>query len=331
MPWLARCIGPAVFLALVLRVDLEPVMFAVARIPIHWALLGYSLFVPQLVLRSLRWRILARDQGFNLGFRESFSAYAFSILAGTFTPGRLGEFIKIAHMKAQGYPTIRSTLVVVADRVFDIFVLLAICAIGGPFLLGRPGVIIGLVSLGGIFALVITLRLSRSLRVASRLSASGRTLVNRVAPAQLSAVLDSFGEPATSIGSRTVSESFLFSVSAWFTNYIALFIFAQALGIPVGFLELTVVAAATALAVLVPVSVLGVGTRDLVLVELLAQRGIPPHSALALSVMMLSVLLANALLCSFSLFTPAASLRRYARSGQPERDTEIEPGPSLPL
>jgi len=68
-------------------------------------------------------------------------------------------------------------------------------------------------------------------------------------------------------------------------------------------------AAACSLVTLLPVSVLGLGTRDVALMVMLAPHGVASTGAVALSTLILSMLLCNSAICAFSLLTPAGRLR----------------------
>lgn len=308
-----RLLGPAVFLTILATADLRPTFAALNTLPLPTVTAGYLLFLPQLMLRSMRWRLLVHDQGHRMGVLESVSAYAFSILMGTVTPGRLGEFIKVAHLRAQGQPYSKAAVSVIADRVLDILILVVLCAVGGPLLLGVPGAILGAAALGMACTTVGAYLALRSRRLTQSARRVLEPLVARVGRDHFAAS----GEVLRSLAAirwRTIVLGLALSAIAWAVNYFAIFLFARGLGITVSFFELSVVAAATSLAVLLPVTVLGVGTRDVMLIGLLGTCGVPSESALSLSVVMLSLLLANALLSAFSLFTPAATLGRYSQS-----------------
>ena len=75
-------------------------------------------------------------------------------------------------------------------------------------------------------------------------------------------------------------------------------------------IELAGISALASLVTLLPISVLGAGTRDLALIVLLAPYGIGRVEALALSTLFLALALANAFMCLPTLFVRAARLDR---------------------
>ena len=69
------------------------------------------------------------------------------------------------------------------------------------------------------------------------------------------------------------------------------------------------ISAMVALVSMIPITFLGLGIRDLVLIQLLSFYGIDKVESIALSTLIIFLLISNVLICSFSLLNKIGNLR----------------------
>jgi uncharacterized membrane protein YbhN (UPF0104 family) len=101
-------------------------------------------------------------------------------------------------------------------------------------------------------------------------------------------------------GGRIFALTAASSVCAWMANHLLV----RSLGLPLGPLETAGVSAAAGLATLLPVSVLGIGTRDAALLLLLARYGVTAEDAIALATLFLFLNVWTGLTCGVGTLVP---------------------------
>ena len=312
--WSGRAIGPVLLFVIWTRIDLDATLVALSGIPLGVAAVAVGLLVPQVVLRSVRWRRLASDQGIHMGFAEAASAYAVAIALGSVTPGRIGELSKVEHLRRKAGSVSRALVSVVLDRAFDLAALAALGAVGLARIGGiqRTTLAAGIIAgLGSAAVAIPILRRTHSDSSCDQSSEPDRSLRGRL----LGGLRLMVSESAT-VTVRTYLVSGGITAAVWALHFWALFLVAQALGIQLPILDIAGVLALAALAAAMPVSILGVGTRDGALVVLMSWYGVAAERAVALSFAILALLLVNAVLCAPALLTPAGRLSWSAR-GRP--------------
>ena len=96
---------------------------------------------------------------------------------------------------------------------------------------------------------------------------------------------------------------------AWAINYWSVYLFGRAFDFEISYLEMAGIASVFTLVSFIPISVMGMGTRDAVLILLLAKYGVTEAQAVAFSTVCLAFIVSAALICSYSLLTPAAHIQ----------------------
>jgi glycosyltransferase 2 family protein len=238
---------------------------------------------PILGLKAWRWQLIMRDLGIRINLRQSFSLYALGLSAGSFTPGQIGDALKAFYLRDKGFSLGGALISVVLDRLFDLAALLML-ACAGLFFLGTNfiGHLVPLLgfSVGIILALgavgVPVLR-GYLLKVARKVLLSK----NRRYQAEVDLPPVKFGYPAL----ITLITAGLASGRVWFL--------ALAIGLNLELVETVASSTLATVAGLLPISIAGIGTRDLTLVAILDKLGYAAELAISLSALILLLNLAN--------------------------------------
>jgi uncharacterized protein (TIRG00374 family) len=250
--------------------------------------------------KTARWRILQRAVRLPMSsFGESFRAYLEGLFAGLVTPGRVGEFVRVRSLTTRGAAFGPAMATVLWDRVFDVL---------GLFLLGS----LALVPLAGTFRglyLGSLVALGGGLLLAGFLvwgpTGGWRRLPETAVPGQGSPGNRVAGKLRESLGglleaSRSFRGGLLLTVgtltlAGWGVYYAQAWLLAEAIHLDLRFDALVVAVTAAAVAAFLPISISGIGTRDVALVVLFTRLGRTREEALAYSALVLSMLLVNAL------------------------------------
>ncbi|WP_298816689.1 lysylphosphatidylglycerol synthase transmembrane domain-containing protein [Chloroflexus sp.] len=288
--WLLRLIGPALLIAFLATSDLNrlwEIVRSAAIVPILWSL---ALFPPFVIIKSWRWIQIMRAMNLVLDLPTACVLYIVGLFYGATTPGQAGDLLKAVYLRERGHPFAPALLSVVLDRLCDLIIMAALGAIG-VFALGRllPSRELqqAIVIVSGIGLVVVTVLLTARGPRSWALTVA----LPRIAP-RLRARLDHWNEQMHSLTLTpaliaTVSGATLISASFTFLRLWLLF-----LALDLGAVPLPVVIGSSALiAVLqaLPISIGGVGVRDVVLVATLAAYGYSQEQALTLSALFLLI------------------------------------------
>jgi len=309
--WSGRAIGPVLLLVIWTRIDLDATLAALSGIPPGVAAVAVGLLIPQVVLRGIRWRRLASDQGIHMGYAEAASAYAVAIALGSVTPGRIGELSKVEHLRRKAGSVSRALVSVVLDRAFDLAALAAFGAVGLARIGGIEHTALAAGITAGLGSAVVAIAILR--RTHSRSPRDQSIPPDRSLRGRLLGGLRLMVSESAAVTVPTYLVSGGITAVVWSLHFWALSLVAQTLGIQLPFIDIAGVLALAALAAAVPVSILGVGTRDGALIVLMGWYGVAAERAVALSFAILALLLVNAVLCAPALLTPAGRLSWSAR------------------
>jgi uncharacterized membrane protein YbhN (UPF0104 family) len=292
--WLLRIAGTLVFVGLLVWLDirgdlrLEDIFNTLKSanpLPVALSLLMY---VPFLIVKAARWRMVSADMGMPVSWRQAWRIYAIGLAAGTFTPGQAGDALKALYLQRMGYGLGRAVGSSLLDRLFDVAALallglLGVAVYGGrfagqvPALIGLTVLCIGVVAF---FAYNRTRQWAVSL-VTGILRKRG--------------LGGSVGSATWSLGRNTLVNAVLLTVASFAISIFRVWLLALGIAVVLGPLEVSGYVGLTTAAALVPVTVGGVGTRDVVSAFVFEQLGYAKEVGLALSALILVLNLAQAI------------------------------------
>jgi uncharacterized protein (TIRG00374 family) len=248
------------------------------------------LIIPILLLKALRWRTLLHNR---LPYTFALKQYALGLALGSITPGQAGDFLKVWEVSKRGYSLNQAIISTVLDRLFDLLVLILL-SIVGAFLLGTaftstiPTLAAGLVIIGMLFYIVTSPK-TNSLMTSFVLRASRKrfSLLREVSSVnQLDKESSKISKESLLISlSITLVTSILAIARVWFSTL--------ALGMNLEMGSVVAISTLTTVTTLIPISIAGIGSRDLVLLGILGQLGYSGENAVSLSILILIFTLFN--------------------------------------
>ncbi|MDQ6625852.1 MAG: flippase-like domain-containing protein [Verrucomicrobiota bacterium] len=249
-----------------------------SRLDLRWAGLGFTSTAVLIASLALRWQIFLRQQRIVLPFRTTFALtwagqFFNSLLPGS-TGGDVIKILSVCRLAPDRKPAATSTVLV--DR-FTALVALAVLA--GVALLTYPGPVMGLITdrislrnsviavlAGGVLTGAVAIGLARFLR-GSRIV----DVIVRVATAMRANLVLS---PKIAFAGILA-----FEIHLW--NFLTVFLYARALGIPISFGEVLLMMPVILFIVLVPVTINGHGLRELLLIAYFTRMGMATQAATA--------------------------------------------------
>ncbi len=255
-----RLVGPIVLLLVLWKMgDPRTLWRLLASVSLVPLLFACALNAPIIHFKVWRTQILCAIRGYRYGTRDAWRAMLPSLYLGMVTPGRVGDVLRVAYMREDlGAPRAEGLAIIVMDRFCDLYVLLGFVAAGiahfaGVFV-GRLGAITWLgVAATALLPLVFLVRgpadaLSRALR--------GRFIGPHDSAERFLAALRGQLQPKLAWAVPLTVASFLL-------NYVQGWLAARAMGLELGYADVIFMMAITSLLGLLPISMSGVGVREL--------------------------------------------------------------------
>lgn len=293
-------IGLLVLAYILSRLDGRAMAGAVSRVSVTTLALSFAAFTANMFLKALRWQRLLVAQGIDLPARESLAAFLSGQFYAQMTLGRVGEFFRAEVLLGHGVSAGRALASCVFDRLLDVIIVFGLGAIFSIGVLGNPT--LALAALGALLAgLAVLYWLLRAVAPQPPGVASGpvrrfvaglarRPLLSR----PLGALREMLQGMLPMMRPAPLSEALLWSAISWFGYFEALFQLADGLGLGVSRVLLTATAAVAALSALLPVTVSGLGARELIYIQVLRHQGVPNEAAVVLSLLHLLVMSGSA-------------------------------------
>ena len=245
----------------------------------RWGLyvIGAACYIAGLASSTARLRVLVRGAGHSIPFSRLFTDLIKSTgLNALITPGT-GEVYRVGRLRREGLGLAEAGALVFADRAIGLAVI-ALTAAAGAIAIGAEwtGARPGAATWGLAFALVLLIG-SVALFAGAR-STRARHFAHKV---------------ETSLARFANSKRTLAQLLAWSGPTLLFWIgsvavFAEALGLEVGFLAIAFAAPLVTMATLIPVSVGGMGVREAGYALLLSPYGVDAPEAVALGLLQYS-------------------------------------------
>ncbi len=201
------------------------------------------------------------------------------LLIGLVTPGRIGEFGKMAYLKKDNHSLGlgRAFLGTFLDKIFDLLFVSIITVSGFLLLPFLSRLTIDFYRITEWLGLTLLLLL---------ISFGFFYLKNKE---KLRAFLSEIFNDIKRFRTANILYLFFLTAGAWFFYFLGIYLVAASINLQgaIGFFYVAFASAIAQMATLLPISVLGVGTREAVLIFLLTPLGIPKETIILFSLLIM--------------------------------------------
>lgn len=283
-----RFLGIILFIYVLSRIDIAEALTAFKEISITYLLLGILFIIIGFSIRTLKWKLLTDAVGAGVSFKNLMKIMAKSVFLGTITPAKIGEFWRAKYLNeaslVSGGKTFYTAFV---DRLVDLFVMGIVLVLGLIIFFLKFGVGEAWEIPALVFVLFIFLAFFIFKKIGLRKSL--RFLIKFLIPSawkgKTDIFLNEFDQGLASLNLRL----FLKLLSCGFLYYCILIISyyfrALALNIPIDFWYLFFIIAIVWAVLILPITVLGMGTREATFIYFFSLLGISASLAVAFSLL----------------------------------------------
>ncbi|MCR4283797.1 MAG: flippase-like domain-containing protein [Parcubacteria group bacterium] len=302
-------IGLVIFAIVLYRIDINKSLEIALSANVFIIFLSLLLGIPAIILRNIRWQKLLKNEGVNIPFMESLFIYFYAVFWGAITPAKLGELVKILFLNKKHISWGKSAASVIFDRLFDMVTILLL-GITGVLLFFKDinGITYVLTAMLGIIIIIILIFvLNKNIlkkvlfkilkKLAKRQESITHSKIQDIAEKEIDDLFASFKKPTI-----LIIQNLLITLVAWGFYFFQLYLLTVALNLKIDLLTAFLIAAIITSLNLIPISISGIGTRDISLIFLFSQIGLSSPEAISFSVLILFTFFVNSLfgwLCGF--------------------------------
>ena len=228
-------------------------------------------------IKSYRWRLLIRNEGYDYSAYKAFGAYMASDAVGIVTPGRIGEIARLYYVRQDTEISFYSAFkTIVSDRIFDFTMLGWFGLSGMMFYFKTLGDYPGIYYAVGVLLLFIIgyIFVNKFLALILRFEIVNRLPVVKFIQESFLAVT---GKLAVSMWVITIVAYFLYFAFSWLIMI--------ALHLSPSYIDVVFIMSIMSLSTIIPLSVAGFGTREATLVLLFGYYGLASETAISFSLM----------------------------------------------
>lgn len=281
-------IGLILFIYLLWRFDFQKIYQSILEINGWYLLFLLPLVIIVFYVQTLKWQLILRSQGINKDLMTLYKIQLVGVYYALLTPGKVGSVVKALYLKEaanKGLEECSSSVVI--DKILETITLIFLGVIGSFFLIDRfPNLYLQL-----IFVLVIVTLLFYVFYSKKRTRVLLKFFFNVIIPEKFRSRLrqsfhlfyDMFPRK------RQLILPTLLTIVNWLLIYCLSFVVALALGIKINFLVFILLLPLAAMAGLLPITILGLGTRETALIILFQPYGVLPGKLIAMSILGLAL------------------------------------------
>ncbi len=289
--------GIILFIIILSKIDLKSFFVLLKDINLYYFISAVLLLFPMIVIKAYRWNYLKRTQKINYKLSDSILMYGSGIYIGLLTPGRIGDFIKVLYLKNDGNSAGKSFVSVFIDRTADLLFLIIFGYIGMFFFIHLFRKQVYILSFLFIAVLLIIIFAVTKKELVKNLL---RKIFGFFIPAKYKEKtkinFNDFYNNLKIFNRKSIFKVSLITILVWIIYFIQVFFLAKSLGIDISFAYLAICSCIAGLVILIPVSISGVGTRDITFILLFSLLGIEKEFAVAISMLILSMSIVMAII-----------------------------------
>ena len=285
-------IGIALFLIILSRINLGALFDIFTHTNVMFLFLALFANCIAIVLKSLKWKIIVNSVKPHFSLKDSIKVFFIGFSLSTITPAKLGDFIKVLYLNDENCGLGKSLSTIVIDRLIDICLLFSIALLGicgfsvfyhieiisiSTLLLLIVGIIAGMYAVLNKSVLSSLLKPFFDLFIPPHLKGKVSLYYNEFFTGLFAFYRDR----------RRFFSSIFIGLLSWIPPFIYGYLLALSIGIDVGVFFFFLVIPIISLLDLLPISISGIGTRDVALIFLFGLKDISAEQAVAFSLLYL--------------------------------------------
>ena len=274
--------GIILLIYIIYDIGFEKITDTFLQISPIYILISASLTFPRLFIRNTQWQYILKSQKIMVSYWTSMKIFLISYFYGAITPGYLGLMIRIPYMKEATHQPFGkifvNSMVETAVHGISLYImmLLGALAVADQY----PEILYGALIFVAATLFIYVFFINRD-RGEKTFYFFIRIMIPKVFKKHLTRFVDTFYEDFPNL--RDLVIPFLLGIPAWIIIYSQIYIISIPLGIEIPYFTFLVLYAIGNIVALIPITTAGLGTREAALIFLFGLYGMPPETAVVIS------------------------------------------------
>lgn len=275
-----RFIGIILFIIILTRINRLETLTFIGKIDFMLFFFAVTMFPLFVLLKAIRWKVLLKGQGVDYPLKSCFMVYLSSNFLGVLTPSRIGEMSKILYLKQEkNISYSRGLSSVFLDRLFDLFILFIIACIGIlTFFTSYRFLTLLIIAIAAGIIILVRFNMSRLDRLL-------KVILYKMNYRKTYRRIKIFFLSLMSLNRTTMFYSLFLSIIGIAVYFFICNLLALSLHLKHGIFIIPFSISIANIVSLIPISISGIGVRDMVLIVVLGKAGYSPEMALSFSVL----------------------------------------------
>lgn len=285
-------IGIAIFVYLIIKLDIVKVLKQISSINLYYIVLAVLITFVFFISQTLKWFVIARKQKIKVPFWDAFKINIITNFYGFITPAKVGTIIRADYLKKYEGGAGRGVSNFAIDKVLDLGSLFFLTIIFG-FIFYSSNKLISLNLLYffiGIFLMIMLFSLLFYKKEASKsiLRVIYKKFIPNKAKEKARMAFDAFYENMPSL--KFLFIVFLINLISWAINYIVFYFVGLSVGINQGLIIVLSILPISTLVAQIPITINGLGTRELTMISLFGKFGIDAIKVFTTSILTIIIM-----------------------------------------
>jgi glycosyltransferase 2 family protein len=290
-------LGPVFLIIIFIRLDLNKLLMALVLTKPFYLIIAFIIEIVCLVLKAERWRVIVSMYK-DLTFLQAWKATVYGGIYGQITPARIGEGLKVPLIKDFSITYSQIVFTIIIDRFLDLFTIILTGFLGLILLrkiLGVNNVVLSLISLLLVVSFLLAYYLKKKLGVITKIADSQEESsgIKWRFYSTIKIIKDNllvFSDNRKSRLSNKICLAIIINIFHYILYFTSLYFVVIALDIKVPIVFIVLAFSVVALLNLLPISISGIGTRDISLIYFFNKIDVSNEKAIAMSLIVLLLL-----------------------------------------
>ena len=279
---LLPAIGIVILIYILITIDIETIILNFSDIKPIYLILSFLSLIPILLITNYEWRLILKKQKINVSYIYSLKNILIGYFYGFITPGGLGAYTRTFYLQDEsGAPIQKCVSNVIILNTVDYISLLLLGIIGGILVSSRFPYLFVLILIMFIIALTLFLLFLRKETLANFLNRMLQHKIFNLLRDKLNSSIDSFFIDMPN--PRDLLIPFTVSILGWILRFSELYLISKLFSIEIPYIYFIFIIAIANVVASLPVTIYGLGTREMTMISLFSIFSISPERIVSLS------------------------------------------------
>lgn len=276
--------GIFILIIILAKIDFRRLILNFSGLNILHLVFVNLIILPTLFIKAFRWYYLLHLQGIDYSIRGSVISYLGGIYAGIVTPGRAGEAIKAVYLKTdKGVPLIEGLASIIIDRLFDLYLLFLLGAVGIWKFLTIKVYRYNILLLFLVLLIMVPFALFDKSILEKVARLVYKVFVSKIDRSLFENQFKSFLSAVKKIVGKRIYPAFILTILSHFFYFLQCYLLARIMSINMTFVMVMFFLSIATIVSILPITIWGFGTREATLVYCFSLIGLSAESAISYS------------------------------------------------